>query len=126
VVDGESSVRVLLVSVLSRAGYQVLAFEAAEPALAELRTRPAQLAIASRTLAGMDGVSFFEAARAFRPTLQGILIAGAPTREGREAAARAGVHECVIQPFQVADILAVCEAAMKLAAAAGAPAGGQP
>lgn len=116
VVDDESSVRVLLVTVLTRAGYQVLAYEMAGPALAELKARPANLIIADKGLPGMDGIDLFLAARAIQPSIQGILITGDPSPESQAAAAQAGLREYVIKPFQLADILAVCEAAMKMAA----------
>ena len=114
VVDDENSVRVLLVSVLSREGYQVLAFETAEAALEELRQRPAQLIIAERSATSVDGIDLHMRARALQPQIQSILIASAPGREVGAAAEGEGVREYVIKPFQVADVLAVCEAAMKM------------
>ncbi|HEY8210222.1 MAG TPA: response regulator [Myxococcaceae bacterium] len=114
VVDDENSVRVLLVSVLSREGYQVLPFETAEQALEELRRQPAHLIIAERSASGVDGVDLHMRARALQPQIQSILIASAPGREATAAAEREGMREYVIKPFQVADVLAVCEAAMKM------------
>ena len=113
VVDGESSVRVLLVSVLSREGFQVLPFETAEAALEELRQRPAHLIIAEKS-APVDGIDLHMRARALQPQIQSILIASALGREASDAAEREGVREYVIKPFQVADVLAVCEGAMKM------------
>lgn len=121
VVDDESSVRVLLVSMLAREGYQVLAFETAEAALEDLRQRPAQLIIADKSLPSTDGIDLHLRARALHPQIQSILITGAPSREGN-AAEREGMREYVIKPFQVADVLAVCEAAMKMVQSAAAPA----
>jgi DNA-binding NtrC family response regulator len=114
VVDDENSVRVLLVSVLSREGYQVLAFETAEEALEELRQRPANLIIADKRLPSVDGIDLHLRARVLHPSIQTILITSAPGREASAAAEGEGVREYVIKPFQVADVLAVCEAAMKL------------
>jgi DNA-binding NtrC family response regulator len=112
VVDDENSVRVLLVSVLSREGFQVLTFGTAEAALEELRQRPAHLIIAERSAPAVDGIDLHMRARALQPEIQSILIASVP---GWEAAAECeGVREYVIKPFQVADVLAVCEAAVKM------------
>jgi len=113
VVDDESSVRVVLVSVLAKEGYQVLPFETAEAALAELRQRPANLIIADRSLPHTDGIDLHLRARALHPQIQSILITEAPSRDAVAAQAE-GVREYVIKPFQVADVLAVCEAAMKM------------
>jgi len=114
VVDDENSVRVLLVSMLSREGYQVLAFETAEAALEELRQRTAQLIIADKSRPKVDGIDLHLRARALHPSIQTILITSTPGREASPAAGTEGVREYVIKPFQVADVLAVCEAAMKM------------
>lgn len=127
VVDEQSTVRVLLVSVLQREGYQVLPFETADAALEELRQRGAHLIIADRSDSGMDGgvdgIDLHMRARTLQPSIQSILINSVPGREASAAAEREGVREYVIKPFQVDDVLAVCEAAMKLVqfAAASAP-----
>ena len=113
VVDEANSVRVLLVSVLSGEGYQVLPFDTAEAALEELKQRPAHLIIADRTLPSGDGIDLHLRARSLHPSIQTILITSTP-REASAAAEREGVREYVIKPFQVADVLAVCEAAMKM------------
>jgi len=115
VVDDEGSVRVLLVFLLTRAGYEVCAFETAEACLADLAERPAQLVIADRVLPGMDGIELFRRARAIRPGLEGILVTGFPSGDTQHEASVAGMRDYVIKPFQVSDILAVCQAAMKLA-----------
>jgi DNA-binding NtrC family response regulator len=120
VVDEQSSVRVLLVSVLQREGYQVLPFETAEAALVELRERPAHLIIADRSDPGVDGIDLHMRARAIQPSIQSILINSVPGREASAAAEREGMREYVIKPFQLDDVLAVCEAAMKLAQLAAA------
>jgi len=114
VVDEQSSVRVLLVSVLQREGYQVLPFETADAALEELRQRPAHLIIADRSDPGVDGIDLHMRARTIQPAIQSILINSVPGREANAAAEREGVREYVIKPFRVDDVLAVCEAAMKL------------
>jgi len=120
VVDEQSSVRVLLVSVLLREGYQVLPFETAAAALEELRQRRAHLIIADRSEPGVDGIDLHMRARAIQPSIQSILITSVPGREASAAAEREGVREYVIKPFQVDDVLAVCEAATKLVQVAAA------
>lgn len=114
VVDEQSSVRVLLVSVLLQEGYQVLAFESAEKALEELRRRPAHLIIAERSAPSVDGIDLAMRAREIQPSIQAIIIHSVPGRETSAVAEREGVREYFIKPFQVDDVLAVCEAAMKL------------
>ncbi|HYV47241.1 MAG TPA: response regulator [Myxococcaceae bacterium] len=114
VVDEQSSVRVLLVSVLLREGYQVLPFETAAAALEEMRQRPAHLIIAGRSDPRVDGIDLHMRARVMQPSIQSILITSVPGRESSAAAEREGVREYVIKPFQVDDVLAVCEAATKL------------
>lgn len=115
VVDDELSVRVLLTSILSRAGYLVSTYENAESALAELKTQQPHLVIVDRVLPGMDGIDFFRQARAQLPTLQGILISGYPSEGIMARALDAGLKEYVVKPFQVSDVLTVCEAVMKMA-----------
>ncbi|MDQ3266218.1 MAG: response regulator [Myxococcota bacterium] len=115
VVDDELSVRVLLTSILSRAGYVVSTYENAESALAELAAQQPQLVIVDRVLPGMDGIDFFRLARAQLPKLQGILISGYPSEGIMARALDAGLKEYVVKPFQVSDVLTVCEAVMKMA-----------
>lgn len=115
VVDDELSVRVLLTSILSRAGYVVTTYENAESALAELQTQQPRLVIVDRVLPGMDGIDFFRQARARLPHLQGILISGYPSEGIMARALDAGLKEYVVKPFQVSDVLTVCEAVMKMA-----------
>lgn len=121
VVDDENSVRVLLESVLSRAGHQVVVVETAEAGLAELERQPFQLVITDKHLPGLDGFEFFQRARAIRPSIQGILITAFPTAESQGQATEAGLYAYVIKPFQVSDVLAVCEGAIKLAGGGGLP-----
>lgn len=115
VVDDELSVRVLLTSILSRAGYEVTTYESAEACLAELTRMQPRLVIVDRVLPGMDGIEFFAEARARLPQLQGILISAYPSAEVKARALSAGLKEYVVKPFQVSDVLTVCEAVMKMA-----------
>ncbi len=114
VADDEPSARVLLTTVLSRAGYDVLAFEDGEQCLEELKRAPAQLVILDRHLPGMDGIDVFRKARELCPDVQGILITAFPSESTRSAAGEAGLRDYVVKPFQVSDLLAVCQAAIKL------------
>jgi DNA-binding NtrC family response regulator len=114
VVNEEDSVRVLLVSMLSQEGFQVLAFETAEAVLEDLRQRPAQLIIANRAVPSTGGIDLHLRARALHPTIQSILITTEPNRKAPAAAQPEGVREYVIKPFQVASVLAVCAAAVKM------------
>src|SRR5262249_30209004 len=109
--------RVLLVAMLAREGCEVLAFETAGAALEELRKRPAHVIIADRALPQVDGLDLHLRARALHPQLQSILLAASPGLEAAGAAAE-GIREYVIKPFQVADVLAVCRAAVSMARAA--------
>lgn len=119
VVDDENSVRVLLQTVLSRAGHRVVVVETAEAGLVALEREPFHLVITDKNLPGMDGLEFFTRARKLRPGIQGILITAYPSPESSQRATEMGLYAYVIKPFQVSDVLAVCEGAIKLAGAAG-------
>lgn len=115
VVDDENSVRVLLQTVLRRAGHDVTVVETAADGLAELRRRDFQLVITDKNLPDVSGLEFFRQARALRPEVKGILITGYPTPEAELDARELGLYAYVVKPFQVSDVLAICEGAIKLA-----------
>lgn len=117
VVDDDPSARLLVTTVLKRAGYAVEAYETAEACLAAVAGAggPPQVLVLDRHLPGMDGIRLFREVRKTAPNVQGILITAFPSKETREAATEAGLLDYVVKPFQVSDLLAVCQAAIALA-----------
>ena len=70
VVDDDRSVRFVLAEALRDAGYRVLAFDGAKPALDALQTEklPA-LVFTDVRMPGMDGLAFLDALKAAQPEL---------------------------------------------------------
>ena len=78
-VDDEAMVRDLMTSALRQQGWQVLACESAEAALAMLATRgpaPLTAVISDVAMPGMDGPALIRHVRARQPGLPAILISG--------------------------------------------------
>jgi DNA-binding NtrC family response regulator len=106
VVDGNPSVRRLLVTTLQKAGIlSVSAVGSAEEALAYLRRVPAvDVVLSEWTLSGMDGMALFEALRADQtPSAKAIfmLMTAREHRQAVEFALNRGVDYYLIKPFHL-------------------------
>lgn len=117
-VDDHASLRGLMTEVLRLAGQQVITAATAESALAHLRAAtPPDVIVTDLNLPGMDGRSLLQAARSV-PGLEqipAVAISGFGERADLEASRAAGFHAHLIKPFDVADLVAAVQQAVRSA-----------
>jgi EAL domain-containing protein (putative c-di-GMP-specific phosphodiesterase class I) len=77
IVDDDTQLLALLVEVLRKAGYRVVAAESAESAMALVRELGFDLAVCDRQLPGMDGIELLEHLHRVQPMCARILLTGA-------------------------------------------------
>ncbi|GAB3130086.1 sigma-54-dependent transcriptional regulator [Novispirillum itersonii] len=98
-VEDEDAVRLGIEQALELADLPVLAFAAAEPALAALKVGPADLLITDVRLPGMDGLDLLRAAQGLDPDLPVVLMTGHGDITMAVAAMRDGAYDFIEKPF---------------------------
>ncbi len=109
VVDDEIPQLQALTSILVDQGFAVRGFASPTQALAHLAVESAELVLSDLKLPEMSGIEFIERAQAFDPDLGFILMTGHGSMESAVDALRLGVHDYVLKPFKINQILAVIE-----------------
>ncbi len=108
VVEDDESIRELIKVALEGFGYRILAFEAAEPALAEMMTEKPDLAVFDIMLPGMDGL---QAIRKIRQdsSLKNIPIICLTAKDkelDKVAGLDVGADDYITKPFGVLELAA--------------------
>ena len=98
-VEDEDAVRLGIEQALELADLPVLAFAAAEPALAALKAAPADLLITDVRLPGMDGLDLLRAAQGLDTDLPVVLMTGHGDITMAVAAMRDGAYDFIEKPF---------------------------
>ncbi len=93
VVEDEPSMRLLLSSLLERAGFQALAAASVDEAEAVLRSHPVSLVVSDYALGAGTGLELLQVVRSERPGLPFVLVSaalpdGVPERARRSGADR--------------------------------------
>ena len=103
VIEDDQANRRGLVRALSREGYQVEAFSAAEPALRYLREhREVSLVITDLVLPGTDGFGVLEEARSLDPGLGVLMVTGHGSVESAVDAMKRGADDYLTKPVDLA------------------------
>ncbi|MBI3184971.1 MAG: response regulator [Myxococcales bacterium] len=76
--DDEADVRLLVLVVLSRAGYEVLLAEDGVEALETLKANPVDLLLIDKNLPRMSGLAFLQEARRLFPDIPAVIITASP------------------------------------------------
>jgi DNA-binding response OmpR family regulator len=113
VVDDKPEIRAVLTRALSRKGHEVVVAENGRGGIAALHNGVFDLIVVDRNLPDLDGLDILKAARAKQPRAKTIMITGLPTTESETAARSLGVHDYLIKPFDVQDIVSQCESAIE-------------
>jgi signal transduction histidine kinase len=99
VLDDEPAIRLVLVEVLSDAGYRVSPAAAAAEALQLLDQTPFDLVISDIVMPEMSGTEFLKRARSAAPEVEVILITGLPDTASAIEAVRGGAFDYIVKPF---------------------------
>lgn len=105
--EDEPNIVVSLRYLLSRAGYDVTAYENGQAALDAIMRDPPDLAILDVMLPGIDGFEILRNLRAGRSTdkLPVLMLTAKGQREDRERALAAGADMFVTKPFSNSELL---------------------
>jgi len=109
VVDDEIPQLNALTSILADQGFDVQGFGSPLNTLAHLAHEPADLVLSDLKLPDMSGIEFIERAQALDQDMGFILMTGHGSLESAVDALRLGVHDYVMKPFRINQILAVIE-----------------
>jgi DNA-binding NtrC family response regulator len=99
IVEDNATMREGLELVVRRLGHHVETFESAEPALAMLKSKPADIIIADYRLPGMDGLTFLEKAKALQPASEVIVITAFGSVDLAVQAMQKGAADFITKPF---------------------------
>src|SRR5690606_22635100 len=102
VVDDDRSVRFVLATALSDAGYQVAGFDSADAALSALGTRPPpQLLFTDVRMPGDDGLVLLEKIKQAHPQLPVVVMSAYTDVASTAGAFRGGAYEVLSKPFDL-------------------------
>jgi two-component system response regulator GlrR len=113
-VDDDAGLLRLLSLRLTAAGYDVLAVESGEQALAQLAQYCPHLMITDLKMHGMDGMTLFDRVRSREPDLPVLILTAHGTIPDALAAAGRGVFSYLTKPYNSKVLLAHMERALKL------------
>jgi two-component system, NtrC family, response regulator GlrR len=113
-VDDDTELLRLLSIRLSSAGYEVVAVDSAEKALALLSHSRPQLVITDLRMQGMGGMALFSAIHEQNPALPVIILTAHGTVPDAVTAIRSGVFGYLTKPFDSKTLLNQVEKALKL------------
>jgi DNA-binding NtrC family response regulator len=107
VVDDELNVRTVLMGLLGKKGYSVLAAASMEEALPALHGDDLVCVITDLKMPGKSGMDLLEAAREERPGLPVIMITAHGDIETAVAAMKGGAYDFITKPFDEEELLSV-------------------
>jgi len=123
VVDDDRSVRFVLATALSDAGYAVSGFDSAQTALAALASRPPpQLLFTDVRMPGDDGLKLLEKIKQSHPQLPVVVMSAYTDVASTAGAFRGGAHEFLSKPFDLDEAVELAARVLGERAEAGPPA----
>ena len=116
IVEDDAATAWALEEGLSDEGYEIVAVDSAEKALAEFKKQPADLVITDLRLPRMDGATLVRRLRARGNGKQAafLVVTAYGTDETLRALLKDGVHACFPKPFQMERLRKGVEAALKV------------
>ncbi|MEO7728903.1 MAG: sigma 54-interacting transcriptional regulator [Burkholderiales bacterium] len=122
-VDDDPDLLRLLTIRLKSAGYDVVAVDSAEKALAHLSVARPELVVTDLRMGGMDGMALFDAIHQTQPTLPVIILTAHGTIPDAVGATRRGVFGYLTKPFDAQALLDEVARALAAGGQAGVAAG---
>jgi DNA-binding NtrC family response regulator len=113
VVDDDSTMRDMLVSLLEDHGFQARAAASAEGAVAKVRETEFDAVVSDIKMPGLSGLELLGELREFRVDLPVILMTGFGSIDSAVEAMRAGAFDYITKPFKRDEVLVVLERALE-------------
>jgi len=108
VIDDDFSVRIMLVTALKRAGYEVIDAENGYLGVAMFRAQPTDLVITDLVMPEKEGIETIMELRRFAPNARIIAISGGGVGKAEvylEIATKMGVRHTLTKPFMIQELL---------------------
>ncbi len=107
VVDDDESVRQLVISITTSAGYNCVALSSGEEALAALRNgQRYDLLLSDLTMDGMDGFALLDQVRRIDPNMPVVMVTAVDDLSVALSAIHKGAYDYLLKPFQREQMLA--------------------
>ena len=103
-VDDDLNTCQALQLMLSKEGHDLLETHSGKEALEKVRGEAVDLAIIDWKMPGMNGLEFFQALKAIRPEVVGLMISAHATVDLAVSAIKNGVFDFITKPFRMGDI----------------------
>ncbi len=113
VVDDDSAMREMMVSMLESAGIRARAAASAQAALEALRDSDFDVVLSDIRMPGQDGIGLLGEIRDLRPETPTILMTAFGSIDSAVAAMRAGAFDYIPKPFKRDEVLVVLERAFE-------------
>ena len=113
VVDDEEPQRLMLTSILGRAGFTVVAVADGEEALGRLERAAFDLVLTDQRMPRMDGLELLERTRRLQPELPVVLMTAFGTVSTAVEAMKRGAADYLTKPFERDELLLVVEKAIR-------------
>ena len=103
-VDDDLNTCQALQLMLNKEGHDLLETHTGKEALEKVRGEAVDLAIIDWKMPGMNGLEFFQALKAIRPEVVGLMISAHATVDLAVSAIKNGVFDFITKPFRMGDI----------------------
>jgi putative nucleotidyltransferase with HDIG domain len=114
VVDDDDSIRGLIMSMLSRSGFDCRSASSGEGALATLQSDTKySLVLSDLAMDGMDGLALLERVRKLDPQLPVVMVTAVHDISVALAAIRGGAYDYLLKPFERDQLLATVRRALE-------------
>lgn len=111
-IEDDANVRAGSAQALDLAGFEVVAFAAAEPALAQITPGFAGIVVSDVRLPGMSGLEFMVAAKTIDPQLPVVLVTGHGDISMAVGAMRNGAYDFIAKPYSSEQLTDVVQRAL--------------
>ena len=106
VVDDDSSIRELILSMLAHSGYECRAVNSGEAAMAELQAKgDFALMLSDLAMDGMDGLTLLQRARKIAPQMPVVMVTAVHDIAVALDAIRSGAYDYLLKPFEREQLL---------------------
>ena len=109
IVDDEEELVSALVERLELRGVLVVGVTSGREALAKIKEREFDLALADLKMPGLNGLDAIRAMKQEQPSLRFVLLTGDDSKGNQEAARRVGAMDCLLKPVRLENVLEVIE-----------------
>ncbi len=113
IIDDEAIIRDLLSEFLAGLGYSVVLAKSGADGLKKIHDPTVKIALVDLKLPDMDGIDVIKKMKTIRLDLATVIMTAFPTPESRSQAEKLGVTAYLTKPFNLTELQAVIQKALK-------------